>query len=114
MYKSLMMTALLVAAMPAFADDKPAPPTARVATADLDLSSPAGRKTLDRRLRIAIDQVCAAADAAPRTGILPNDRCRSVARTSARRQRDVLVASVDAGKNRKAGVEVATAVIETR
>jgi UrcA family protein len=109
MFKPLMMTALLVAAVPAFAGDKPVPPTARVTTADLDLSTANGRRTLDRRLRAAIDQVCAAADAAPRTGILSNDRCRSVAATSARRQRNVLLATVDAGKTRKAGVEVAMA-----
>jgi len=111
MFKPLMMTALLVAAVPAFAGDKLVPPTARVTTADLDLSTAIGRKTLDRRLRVAIDQVCAGADAAPRTSILPNDRCRSVAATSARRQRSALFAAIDAGKNRKAGVEVATAMV---
>jgi UrcA family protein len=114
MFKPLMMTALLVAAVPAFAGDKPVPPTARVTTADLDLSTAAGRQTLDRRLRVAIDKVCADADAAPRTGILSNDRCRSVAATGARRQRNVLIAAVDAGKSRKAGVEVATAMVNTR
>jgi UrcA family protein len=114
MFKPLMMTALLVAAIPAFAGDKPVPPTARVTTADLDLSTASGRQTLDRRLRVAIDQVCAAADAAPRTGILPIDRCRSVAGSSARRQRNVLIATVDAAKSNKAGVEVATAMVKTR
>jgi UrcA family protein len=109
MFKPLMMTALLVAAVPAFADDKPAPPTVRVTTADLDLSTATGRRTLDRRLRVAIDQVCAAADAAPRTGIIPLDRCRSVAGSSARRQRNVLIAAVGAGKNRQAGFELASA-----
>jgi hypothetical protein len=63
---------------------------------------------------MAIDQVCAAADAAPRTGILPIDRCRSVAATSVRRQRNVLVATVDAAKSNKTGVEVATAMAKTR
>jgi UrcA family protein len=33
--------------------------TRRVKIVDLDLSSPAGRQALDRRLRIAIEQVCA-------------------------------------------------------
>jgi UrcA family protein len=113
MFKPLMITALLLAAAPAFAGDKPVPPTARVTTADLDLSTAVGRRTLDRRLRVAIDQVCAGADSAPRTGILSNDRCRSVARTSARRQRSALIATVGAGKNRKAGAELATAVVKT-
>ena len=114
MFKPLLMTALLVTAFPAFARDKPVPPTARVTTADLDLSTTSGRQTLDRRLRMAIDKVCAAADAAPRTGILPIDRCRSVATASARRQRNVLIAATDASKNREAGVELADTMMKTR
>lgn len=114
MLKPLLMTALLVAALPAFASDKPVPPTARVTTADLDLSTTSGRQTLERRLRVAIDQVCATADAAPRTGILPNDRCRSIATSSVRRQRSALIAAVDAAKNRKAGTELATTMMTTR
>jgi UrcA family protein len=106
MFKSLMTTVLLVAAVPAFAGDKPVPPTARVATADLDLATAAGRHSLDRRLRIAIDTVCA--DAAPRTSIIPTDRCRQVAAASARRQRSDLIAAVDARKNAKAGAQLAT------
>lgn len=108
MFKSLMMTALMVAAVPAFAGDKPVPPTARVTTADLDLATATGRKTLDRRLRVAIDTVCAAADAAPRIGILSTDRCRSAATASVRRQRTTLIAAMDARNNGKAGVELAT------
>jgi UrcA family protein len=108
MFKSLMTTVLMVAAVPAFAADKPVPPTARVTTADLDLATATGRKTLDQRLRVAIDTVCAGADAAPRTGILSTDRCRSTATASVRRQRSVLIAAVDARENGNAGVELAT------
>ena len=114
MLKPFMMTALLVAALPAFADDKPVPPTAHVATADLDLSTAAGRRTLDYRLRVAIDQVCAASDAAPRTGILPTDRCRSIATASARRQRNVLIAATDAGTSHKTEVQLAATMVKTR
>ncbi|HWU73282.1 MAG TPA: UrcA family protein [Sphingomonas sp.] len=112
MLKPILMTALLVAALPAFAGEKPVPPRARVTTADLDLSTAAGRQALDRRLRVAIDQVCAAADSAPRAGILPNDRCRSVATASARRQRSLLIAAIDAGKNHKAGMELAATMVK--
>ena len=108
MFKSLMTTVLLVAAVPAFAGDKPVPPTARVTTADLDLATAAGRHTLDRRLRIAIDTVCAGADATPRTSIIPTDRCRQTAAASARRQRSNLIAAVDAAKNGKTGAQLAT------
>ena len=109
MFKSLMTTVLMVAAVPAFAGDKPVPPTARVTTADLDLSTATGRHTLDRRLRIAIDAVCAGADAAPRTSIIATDRCRLTAAASARHQRNALIAAVDARKPGKEGVELAVA-----
>ena len=108
MFKPLMMTALMVAAVPAFAGDKPVPPTARVTTADLDLATATGRKTLDRRLRVAIDTVCAGADAAPRTGILSTDRCRQTAAASVRRQRSEVIASIDA-KAGKTGIAIASA-----
>ncbi|HEX7851379.1 MAG TPA: UrcA family protein [Sphingomonas sp.] len=108
MFKPLMTTVLLVAAVPAFAGDKPVPPTARVTTADLDLTTTAGRKTLDRRLRTAIDKVCPDSDEASRTTIFSIGRCRQVAAASARRQRGILIAAVDAAKNGKAGVELAT------
>lgn len=107
MFKPLLMTALLVAAVPAFADDNPVPPSARVKTADLDLATATGRKVLDRRLRVAIDTVCADADAAPHTGILSTNSCWLTATASARRQRSALLAAVDAGKIGKTGVQLA-------
>ncbi|WP_157082704.1 UrcA family protein [Sphingomonas asaccharolytica] len=107
MFKPLMMTALLLAAVPAFAGDKPVPPTARVATADLDLSTATGRHTLDRRLRMAIDTVCGGAETMVHTGIIATDPCRRAAAVSIRRQRSVLIAT--AGNNGKAGVELAIA-----
>jgi UrcA family protein len=108
MFKPLMMTALLVAAAPAFADDKPAPPTARVTTADLDLSTATGRRALDRRLRVAIDKVCGGAEAVVHTGIIVTDPCRRAAAASVRHQRSALIAAADAGNTRKAGVAIAT------
>jgi UrcA family protein len=109
MFKPLMMTALLVSALPAFAAEKPLPPTVRVTTADLDLATPKDRHTLDRRLRMAIDKVCGGAETIVHTGVIVTDPCRRAAAVSVRRQRSALITTVDAGKNHKAGVELATA-----
>jgi len=108
MFKPLMMTALLVAAVPAFAGDKPVPPTARVTTVDLDLATAKDRHTLDRRLRVAIDQVCGGAETVVHTGIIVTDPCRRAAAVSARHQRSALIAAADAGNDRKAGIALAT------
>jgi len=108
MFKPLMMTALLVAAVPAFAADKPAPPTVRVTTADLDLATAKDRHTLDRRLRVAIDKVCGDDQIAVHTGLIPSDPCRRAAAVSVRRQRGALIAAADAGKNRKPSAVLAT------
>ena len=99
MFKPLMMTALIFAAVPAFAEDAPAAPTVRVTAADLDLSSESGRATLDRRIDSAIRFVCSDAEYAPRSDLLnSNGRCRATARSVARSQRDALVAAVAANR----------------
>jgi len=108
MLKPLLTATLLLAAIPATAGDKPAGTSVRVATADLDLTSAGGRQTLDRRIRAAVDQVCRAAEAAPRTGLIsPIDRCRTVAGDNAHRQRGSLLAAIDARRH-TAGVELAS------
>jgi len=108
MFKPLMMTALLVAAVPAFAADSPAPPTARVSTADLDLTTAKDRHTLDRRLRVAINKVCGDDERIVHSGAIAIDPCRRAATISVRRQRNALIAAADAGSKNKAGVELAT------
>jgi len=108
MFKPLMMTALLVATVPAFAADQPVPPTVRVTTADLDLATAKGRHTLDRRLRVAIDTVCGGDQTIIHTGLLPTDPCRRAATLSVRSQRNAVIAAADTGNTRKAGVSLAT------
>lgn len=108
MLKPLMMTALLVAATPAFAGDKPVPPTVRVSTAGLDLAKTKDRHTLDRRLRVAIDAVCGGDATLIHTGIIPTDPCRRAATINVRRQRNALIAAADARNDGKAGVALAT------
>ena len=108
MFKPLIMTALLVTTLPAFAGEKPVPPTVRVTTADLDLATAKDRRTLDRRLRVAIDTVCGGDQIAVHTGLIPSNPCRRAAAVSVRRQRGALIAAADAGKNRKASAVLAT------
>jgi UrcA family protein len=108
MFKPLIMTALLVTTLPAFAGETPAPPTVRVSTADLDLATAKDRHTLDRRLRVAIDTVCGGDQIAVHTGLIPIDPCRRAAAVSVRRQRGALIVAADAGKNRKASAVLTT------
>lgn len=108
MLKPLMMTALLVATVPAFAADKPVPPTVRVTTADLDLATAKGRHTLDRRLRVAIDTVCGGAETVVHTGIIVSDPCRRAAAVSVRHQRAAVIAAADVVKNGNASAVLAT------
>ena len=108
MLKPLLTTALLFAAVPAIAGDKPAGPSVRVATADLDLATANGRRTLDRRIRTAVDEVCRPAEEAPRTGLITlADHCRAAAAKSARHQLITLLAAIDA-ERQASGVELAS------
>ena len=96
MLKPLLTTALLLAAVPAFADDKPVAPSTRVVTSDLDLTTAKGQSVLDRRLNAAVDLVCGTDDA-PRTGIISRSNpCRNAAASAAKAQRDALIAAVKA------------------
>ena len=52
---------LTLAAGQAAAQDAQAAPKASVSYADLDLSRPAGRSVLERRISVAIDRVCPSA-----------------------------------------------------
>ena len=108
MFKPLMMTALLFTAPAAVARETPAGPTVRVTTADLDLTTAAGRKMLDRRISKAIEQACPDADLAPQVGMLPMDRCRQIVAADARRQRGALLVLAGIRKSGKS-VQLAAA-----
>lgn len=105
MLKSLMMSALVVGAIPAIAHAQTTR-SVHVSTADLDLTTAQGRHQLDRRINTALDQVCPA-DAAPaRTGLIVKYPCRDAAAADARRQRSDAIAMTTARKG-KDGVELA-------
>ena len=64
-------------------------PTARVSYADLNLSTPAGRATLDRRIQHAIDGMCGRAPSGNLDVAAPVWQCRSAAEASATSQRQL-------------------------
>lgn len=67
--------------------------TARVSFADLNLSSPAGRASLDRRIEHAIDGICGQLPSANLDMAAPVAKCRAVAKASASSQRQLAVAT---------------------
>ena len=86
---SLLLT---ITATPAFA--APASPvTSIVRTADLDLASQAGQRALDRRLSLAIAEVCGTASVADLAGQNEVRRCRVATRQRVQSDRDGLLAS---------------------
>jgi UrcA family protein len=64
-----------------------------VRTVDLDLSSDAGRRQLDRRLMVAAREVCGTASDADLAGKNIVRRCRDEVLAQAHARRDTLVAS---------------------
>jgi UrcA family protein len=101
MMKFSLMAILLLAGAPAIAHAGQAAPTVRVRTADLDLTTAKGRKTLDRRLAIAVEQVCREQSNFSSSYWTPNARCRAAAAKQVRplRTQTLAAASVRAGTN---------------
>lgn len=94
MTKIFLATLLAFTATPAFAEPV-AIATATVQTADLDLSSQAGREALDHRLNQAVKDVCGAASDADISGKNDVRRCRveTLASLSAERDQRIAAAS---------------------
>lgn len=76
------------AAAPAFAAEAPAPRTALVSFADLDLGTAAGQRTLDKRIERAARSVCRQVSIQTGTRIMDQDvmNCLARARTDAKQQ----------------------------
>ena len=94
---SALITAAAIKAAPALAQETPAnePNVSLVRTADLDLGSEAGRRTLDQRLANAARQVCGEASDADVEGKNDVRQCRDETLARAKTQRDSLVAAAD-------------------
>lgn len=106
MLKSLMMSALIMGAIPATVAQAQTTRSVHVSTADLDLTTAQGRHKLDRRIDAALAEVCPADAAPPRTGLIVKYPCRDAAAADARRQRGDAIAMITARKGKNA-VELA-------
>jgi UrcA family protein len=69
-----------------------------VSYADLDLSTRAGIRTFDRRIRTAVEQACGSISSTDPAGRNDVAQCRADGLALARAQRDTAVAALTAGR----------------
>jgi UrcA family protein len=67
-----------------------------VSYADLDLSTDAGVRKLDRRIRSAVEEACGPISSADPAGKNEVRECRAETLASARAQRDIVIAAANA------------------
>jgi UrcA family protein len=84
---SFLITAALIKGAPATAEPVPSA-TYIVHTADLDLTTAAGQRTLDHRLTIAVAEVCATPSDADLVGKNAARQCRIETRAELEAERD--------------------------
>ena len=89
----LAAAALGLSASPAFAQAPAGSPQIVVSYSDLDLSSKRGQRTLDRRLRTAVQSACGPTSDADPAGKNDVMQCRAETLAEARAARDVALAS---------------------
>jgi UrcA family protein len=87
---SAIATAAVIKAVPAFSEPAPAQNVSIVHTKDLDLSTKAGRGTLDRRLVTAAFEVCGTASDADLSGKNQVRGCRADVLAKARAESEQL------------------------
>jgi UrcA family protein len=87
---SALATAAVIKAVPAFAEPMPAQNVSIIHTADLDLSSKAGREALDHRLVTAAFEVCGTASEVDLAGKNKVRACRADVLAKARAQGEQL------------------------
>jgi UrcA family protein len=92
MTKTVIAMLLAFSASPALAEP-PAIATSVVQTADLDLSSKAGQRALDRRLQQAVAEVCGSASDANLEGKNDVRRCRAETLANLADERDQRIAA---------------------
>ncbi|WP_242183417.1 UrcA family protein [Sphingomonas sp. CARO-RG-8B-R24-01] len=85
--------------------------TARVAVADLDLSSAAGQRTLARRVSTAISNVCDSGGFADLKMVQHQRECRVKARQDAEPQ---ILAAAEAARGRRSTVLASAGPVPTR
>ena len=93
MLKTILTIALLATALPAAAQTEKVTRVVHVSYADLDLRQPGDVKIFDRRLRVAIGQVCPETQPQDRQSSFAVLRCRSAAHAGAAAQRAAALAA---------------------
>lgn len=101
-YASILLPVLLTASVAFGGNSAQAEPadgvrTESVSYGDLDLTSPSGIRTLDRRISQAITRVCDRGDVRDLTSMSEERRCRSSANYAANAQRNHALAAANAG-----------------
>ena len=94
---SALATAALIKAVPAFAEDAGGTNVSIVRTADLDLSTTAGRRLLDQRIAVAARAVCAGASTSDLKAVNAADDCREDVAAKARAMVENRLAAGDRG-----------------
>ena len=97
-FASALATAAVIKAIPALAETAPAQNVSIVRTADLDLTTKAGRDQLNQRLVIAAREVCGTASDADLAGKNDVRQCRHSVLADARAKGDSLIASRAGGR----------------
>ena len=95
---SFLITAGLLKGAPALAEQVQSA-TYVVRTADLDLNSAAGQRTLDHRLTIAIAEVCGTPSDADLAGKNQANACRTETRAKLNAERDARLAGLVSPKS---------------
>lgn len=96
---SALITGIAIKAAPALAEQAPAEiNVSLVQTADLDLSTEAGRRQLDRRLASAAREVCGTASDADLEGKNEVRQCRDEVLAKAHAERIQIMAAAARGK----------------
>ena len=91
---SFAITAGVIKAAPALAQEPAAVNVSLVRTADLDLGSSDGQRRLDQRLANAVREVCGTASDVDLEGKNEVRKCRDDTLAKAKRQRDAIFAGV--------------------
>jgi UrcA family protein len=97
MLKYLIPAACIVALLPTAAMAQDIPAAVHVAYRDLNLKTPGGVRTFDRRIADAIETVCPESFATDMVRKRLLARCQTVARARAATQREAVLASAGRG-----------------
>lgn len=92
--RPLLAATLLAAAVPALANQNDGSAKLAISTSGIDLSTPAGRKALERRVDNAINRLCGSNDLGTREEAEAIEACRAETRAEVQPQVDAMLQRV--------------------